>query len=243
MDTRFRFQGALQDRMRAFGEYVVLSAELIEHPNPDPLTFACESALISGEDPDKIPWPNVVDQMKKEVESKGDKWGEPPWIAEFNINDLMLAESCIRSRGRRGYIPDPVMINMPLCRNRLYAKWRTSTYLGTRTGFPAPKYAKELVRKWQRVVMIGAQSLMGASKRDRIVFAWTMHDAFICIQPFKDGNERTARIMLQYVRRELDLEPVFISRDDMTLHRERIRLFRQEVFMPLMRRYHYITVL
>ncbi|MFZ2556049.1 MAG: Fic family protein [Minisyncoccia bacterium] len=232
METGFRFNGTLQDRIRSYGEYVAASMDMIEHAATDPLSFACESALISGEDPDRIPWPGKYKEYQ-EVDM--------PWITEFKINDVMLADSCIKSRGRRGNILDPVIINMPLCRNRQYAKWRTSTYLGTRTGFPAPNYAKELVRRWQRVVMVGARSLAGASKRDRIVFAWTMHDAFICIQPFKDGNERTARLLLQVIRRELDLEPVFISRDDMTLHRERIRLFRKEVFMPLMRKYKYIS--
>lgn len=234
MDTGSRFNGTIQDRIRLYGEYVAATADEIEHMATDPLAFACESALISGEDPERIPWPGKYTKAQET---------ELPWIAEFKINDVMLAESSINSRGRRGFVPNPIIINMPLCRDRLYAKWRTSTYLGTRTGFPAPRYAKELVRRWQRVVMIGAQSLEDAPIRDRKAFAWAMHDAFICIQPFKDGNERTARLMLQFVRRELDLEPVFISRDDMTLHRERIRLFRQEIFMPIMRKYCYIAVL
>lgn len=233
MNTRFRFEGVLQDRMRSYGEYVAATSAMLEHTSKvDPLLFACESAFISGEDPDRIPWPGKYD-------SKQDT--DLSWIAEFKINDVMLAESCINSRGRRGFIPDPVIINMPLCRNRRNAKWRTSTYLGTRTGFPAPNYAKELVNRWRRTVVLGEQNLRGASVVSRRVFAWAMHDAFICIQPFKDGNERTARLLLQVVRRELELDPVFVSRHDMSLHRERIRLFRQEIFIPLMQRYQYIS--
>jgi len=233
--------GTLRERWLQYEDYVRLTLPVIEKEIPfTPALFACESALISGEDPARIPWPEWRTKHLDKAASQDEKWDEPTWSADFMINDVTVADSCITSRGRRHDIMHPMIVNMSLCRNRMEPKWRKTTYLGSSTGFPAAKHAERLVRYWRMAVLRGAERLVGTSDESRQIFAWATHDAFISFQPFKDGNERTARMMLQLVRRELELKPVFISRHDMTFHRERIRLFRTGFFAPLMEYYGFM---
>lgn len=266
--------GSLQDRWRQYYEHVRTTLYVIENEvSFTPLLFACESAMISGEDPERIPWPEKIASMEaiwekkerieiaREMRSarrdknpakleearrrlKDMKFPIPQWVEDFNLNDTMIADSCINSKERRGEIMNPIIPNMSLCRLKMEPKWRTSTYLGSKMGSPSARHVKHLAKLWEKAVLFGVRRLLDgpvkAPVEARQIFAWAMHDVFISFQPFKDGNERTARVMIQLIRRELDLPPVFISQSDMTFHRKRIRLFRTDFFLPLMRAYRYI---
>lgn len=269
MET-MQINGTPRERWYQYHRHVESMLPLLESREKfTPLMFACESAYISNEDHETIPWPFLIRRLKKEWEvqerkeiaaqfrearslkneylleaakqrKKEMKFPLPQWAEDFKLNDEMIAESCLNSKGRRREIMHPLVINMSLCRIRTEAKWRNATYIGTNTGFPHARHIRKLVDVWIRMALVGARKLEKASDIDRSVFSWALHDAFLSIQPFKDGNERTARALMQLVRRELDLPTVFFSRRSKGLHQSRIRTFRAEIFMPLMERHGYL---
>jgi hypothetical protein len=103
----------VSDGIKKYREYTLSTFGIIEQKRKfTALEFACESALISGEDPAFIPWPSTIAQLKAEAEKKGEKWDEPSWVSDFRINDLLIAESCLWQGEPRKDIVAPVIINM-----------------------------------------------------------------------------------------------------------------------------------
>lgn len=269
--VELQLSGGSTERWEQYREYVLMTLPIIEEDTPfTPALFACESAMISGEQPDNIPWPDRIARMKKDWEMAEDveigrsmawarhendraaeieahqrhkekKFPVPQWVEDFNLNDLLVATSCLSSAGRQRDIMHPMIANMPLCRHRLEPKWRNATYIGSNTGFPAARYVKRLTEMWRKIALLGARKLERATPEDRKVFSWALHDAFLSIQPFKDGNERTARVMFQLVRRELELPKVFFSRHSMIYHTSRVKAFRSGIFIPLMVERQYMS--
>lgn len=266
-----QLSGGTKERWFQYREYVIFNLPFIEENIPfTPELFACESALISGEEADTIPWPDKVARMKKEWETAEDididetlswahrendnaliieteqrrrekKFPVPQWVEDFKLNDILVATSCLTSKERQREIMHPKIANMPLCRNKLEPKWRNASYIGSNTGFPAARHVERLTELWMKAVLAGARQLEKSSENDRRVFSWALHDAFLSIQPFKDGNERTARAMFQLVRRELELPKVFFSRTSMIFHSSRVKAFRSGIFIPLMRQYKFLS--
>ena len=184
------------------------------------MIFACESALMSGIPQDELPWKLTYSKAERDAN---------PWIDDFERNDLAVTEACLYPSGERRMI-HPMAINGPLCRDVLKTKWRTGVDLGADVELPPGVYVKRLTTRWMKIAKTGALFAIRGTVHERQTFAWAMHDLFMCIQPFRDGNSRTARLLLQMVRRHVGLEPVLLFTSHRETHRDRLKFFRSRIY-------------
>lgn len=190
------------------------------------MEFACASAAISDTDSHKIPWKTHF--TKEEIDAY-------PWLGEFLANDVAMTEAFLRQRKGRLIALDPVYVNMSICRTRLHAEWRTSSDKGDETSIPPGVHGSTILAAWVRIVRDGMRYVEDAPEPDRRVFAWAAHDSLNCLRPFRDGNGRTARLIVLHVRRGLSLPPIMFERSHRTVHRARTRFFNEHILTPYIR--------
>jgi hypothetical protein len=65
-------------------------------------------------------------------------------------------------------------------------------------------------------------------------FTWTMHARLICIHPFRAGNDRTARVILNHLRGLLELPVLIIDSADSKAYLRRVNEYRENHFIPAM---------
>ncbi|MFZ2887127.1 MAG: hypothetical protein WA021_04885 [Minisyncoccia bacterium] len=136
--------------------------------------------------------------------------------------------------------PSPSLINDALRGSDGEVWWRDGLRQGTWDFLPRPEYVEILMELWleyeQEVVATYAQAL----EDQREAISWALYDLFIGIEPFSGANDRTARLLLQSVRRRIGLEPVLIRQMHGRYHEKRFVFFRDTIFVPLMRDYQFI---
>lgn len=197
------------------------------------MEFACASAILSDCDPSEIPWKMEYTQEEKDAH---------PWIRDFFTNDYDLAMTYLKCDPPTGKVANPIVINMPICRDRQRARWRATSDRGTDSAMPSGIHGKVLLIHWYRIARHGIRRLRTASDTDKAVFVWAMHDAFILLRPFRDGNGRTARLLVQQMRRELKLYPARFKAEDRQIFRERTKFFNVHLFVPYLREKYGIRV-
>jgi hypothetical protein len=195
-------------------------------PKEHAIEFACNSAFLSDADTSQVPWKIHYTDEEKDAHS---------WVREFFENDVSLAETYLALGEPTGRIANPVYINMPLCRDKLKAGWRVTSDRGTDSAMPPGIHGRLMLRIWRLTVTEGIRALASRPTHEREAFAWAMHDAFLFLRPFRDGNGRTARLLLQAMRRELSLLPAYIDKEQRKIHRERAKFFNKELFVPYLR--------
>lgn len=190
--------------------------------------MAVASARMSDADPSEIPW-----KMHFTSEEK-DKW---PWVREFFDNDVAVAEACLWIRPPLNHVINPVSINSTICHLHGQVRWRTSSDRGVETSIPAGIHGRKMVRMWRHIAALSIRRSIEASFLERQTLAWMLHDAFLFLRPFRDGNGRTARLVLQDMRRELGLLPVVIHEEHREIHRERTKLFNRTLLIPYLQQH------
>lgn len=205
------------------GKEITLSTGEIDVPR-----FVSESIRLSGE----IPPPQWQD--KDHVAKKGDKS-----VSDEAKIHLDVATSVIQSRSSG--LQNPAIINAELCNSRGKFLFRASTLLDD---FPAPEgmHSGSAVEAWthcmERLIDVEMRRLIDVrelldSMDDREALAWLGHDLLVSCRFFRDANDRTARIMLQNMRRLLRLQPVIVWYVNKNLHRARITLFKTLILQPM----------
>jgi hypothetical protein len=180
----------------------------------DPEDFATESILMHGGDPE------TKDQEEMDLVKvhKG------------------LAKSYIDSHLKG--VPPIVIAHMEVCGYRLKPKWRTSNTAKRGRTTPAGRYSQKMVELWEIFAEIGLRELKDATPRTKMVFCAALHDALIVLRPFIEGNARTARLVVQPIRRQLGLYPMIYRKDDEIFHESRIDTFH-DVLAPVLQRYNF----
>ncbi len=99
---------------------------------------------------------------------------------------------------------------------------------------PNHEIVPELTKDWKEAVEYILQTYRGCSKFDREEAVWKLHNWFLCIHPFQDGNGRVARLFMAYAAVRLGLDPAgFIVKPQMKqLYCAMIRSWQNEVFEP-----------
>jgi hypothetical protein len=201
--------------------------------NGDPIKeraieYAVQSLRLSDADPSEIPWKTFYEN--KELDHL-------PWVRDFFTNDVAVTEACLWIRPPLNHVLNPSSINSALCRGHGQVRWRTSSDRGVETSIPAGIHGKKMVRMWRHVATLCIRHSNKASALEKQTIAWMLHDAFLFLRPFRDGNGRTARLVIQDLRRELGLLPVFIHYEQREIHRERTKLFNRTLLIPYLQQH------
>ena len=109
---------------------------------------------------------------------------------------------------------------------------RTGTEGALRTVLPSALQMRVLLDDWIKEAYTFLSSHHARSTLEKNRFAWDMHDRLICIHPFKTGNGRTARLMLNHLRCLMGLTVQVIRDEEANGYYARLEKYRDEVFLP-----------
>lgn len=197
------------------------------------IEFACASSVLSDADTSEIPWTTKYTH---------DDMMEYAWLEEFDRYDVSVAEAYLTLRKPRGTTVNPLIINCAICRVQRSAKWRVSSDRGTDTSIPPGVHGRIMLLEWRRMVSRGTRYMRNRSDQEKRVFAWAMHETLIFLRPFRDGNGRTARLVIQDIRQELGLLPIMFEESQRLVHRERTKFFNRECLIPYLRETYMLSM-
>jgi Fic/DOC family len=104
------------------------------------------------------------------------------------------------------------------------------------TDFPRPEHIQDLLEHWLAVwqgILDGVHARTVVFPRDaRERLAWRIHDIFMCIHPFSDGNGRLGRIILNMVRRQLGLSWMVVKCADRDKYFTKLRKYERWKYRP-----------
>lgn len=190
------------------------------------IEFARHSARLSDADSAEIPTKASYTENEK---------NEHPWLRAFFDNDVTLAEIVLRPRRPLGREVNAVCINAPLCGHRMSPRWRTTWSNNLQAVIPQGINGKVMYDEWCKVVRRGSWFYRHAEDTDRRAFAFAMYDAFIYLRPFRDGNGRTARLVIQYILQELRLAPIPFYMDFRESYQTRSQYFEDHIMEPFLK--------
>jgi Fic family protein len=88
-----------------------------------------------------------------------------------------------------------------------------------------------LVNEWYSMVY-GAEIYKTASEAERARIAMFLHDWFLCIHPFRDGNGRTSRLVLNMLRLRYGLSWLVIENKQKRSYYRQIERTQETKFKP-----------
>jgi Fic family protein len=151
-----------------------------------------------------------------------------------------LAAALIVSHQRRDDLPHPATLHRKLAHNTemdrhggIY-RTRGMDLVGPRgrTACPEARYVPELMGWWETCARQFTDE-KGMDPKEGARVAFILHHAFLCIHPFRDGNGRTARLVLNSLRLAHGLPWLTIKETQSQSYYARIAAFERECFRPL----------
>lgn len=143
------------------------------------------------------------------------------------------AEIC-RIISRAAQFVDPRLVNGMITGK--HREWislmRSGTEGALRSVIPGAERMPMLFDEWIRGAESGLTRMRRSSADEITDWAWSMHDRFICIHPFKTGNGRTARVMFNHLRRLLGLKVCVIPNAEADNYYRRLEEYREKHFLP-----------
>lgn len=114
---------------------------------------------------------------------------------------------------------------------RTHGWFRTGTEGSLVGAIPSASDVPHLVGDMNVII---SRTLQGFTRRtnsfdDRERFAWRMHDYLFCLHAFREGNERTARLLMNHIRVLVGLEVFVIPYGD-AKYFEKLKKYRTEKF-------------
>lgn len=201
-----------------------------------PELFARESARISGFGEDHMAIHIVEEEEKyysggqvRTVIRRRREFANERFKAHVE-----LAKTCLNWKNHDRPV-HPLIINTSLCEPSLASRspLRGGMPHGMWGILPQAADIPALLEQWMGYVE--SARALSVPPNDRAIFSWLLHDWLICLQPFQMLNDRTARLMLQVIRRRFGLEPLLVRYDNMIFHEKRLAHMRHRIFIPLLR--------
>ena len=179
----------------------------------DWMEFVCQSEFISGISPFGEWSPTWSHKTKRYVEiatiiSKGGRYADPRFL-----NGMIVGKP-----------------------EKYLSLLRTGTDGNLRGIIPDGKDVLRLLDAL--VVRVEAFIDEGGTQTSKVSedFAWNMHDELMCIHPFRSGNGRTARLMLNQIRMLCGLHVHVIKYAESTHYFQRLTEYRDRIFLPSLRK-------
>jgi len=87
-----------------------------------------------------------------------------------------------------------------------------------------------LLKEWERLVETYDHRIKKEAKMERERIALMLHDLFLCVHPFRDGNGRTSRILLNALRVRWGLPWLIIDSNKKRYYYRHIEQTQQKIF-------------
>ena len=135
-------------------------------------------------------------------------------------------------RAAQGGLLYPNVLHRILMKGVLPSNGRYRRLGVTVAGSVCPDWQRvpELMVRWWNTVCKAIARREEFNEKEKIALAFSLHDWLLCIHPYEDGNGRTARLMLNVIRRELGLSWHIIHPDRRGEYMARIQIFEEDFF-------------
>lgn len=135
-------------------------------------------------------------------------------------------------------LTNPIIFNAAICCTNGAAKWRTGIPAGM-SNLPKGEACKFLHHRWWRRVqreMIPANEHGDVSGDKNLAHhvCMELYAEFLCIRPFRNGNGRTALLVLYMLRRYVGLPLWFIDYEQAPKLTQWVDRYRTDTFLPHM---------
>jgi hypothetical protein len=167
--------------------------------------FVRESEAITGINPFDLTRPSTI----RHLEISQIIGGSYNFVLPYFINGMITgksdqAESLLRS-GREGAL---------------------------RNSIPERLIMKRLFDELVKEIQIASESATDLTDEEKDAFAWDVHHRFVCLHPFKSGNGRTARLLLNHVRLLMGRPLLIILDSEAEVYFSEIADYRERNFIP-----------
>ena len=144
----------------------------------------------------------------------------------------------------RGELMHPREIHRLLCRGTHMERFggrmrRCNLFVGSprtvrgRRDMPIWQKVPELLEEWWNLLVYYDAEIKHAPKSKRIRMARRLHDIFLCIHPFEDGNGRTARLIFNMLRLRWNLGWYIVEDRRKHFYYWQIRRTEEGIFKPV----------
>lgn len=142
-------------------------------------------------------------------------------------------------------LTNPIIFNAAICCTSGAARWRTGIPAEFR-GLPKAEACRHLHRRWWKRVLaeMPDRPLPEGENGDAQLAAricMQLYAEFLCIRPFRNGNGRTALLVLYMLRRYAGLPVTLIQYETAPELGEFVRNYRKSFFLPRMQPYGFMT--
>ncbi|MES2225736.1 MAG: Fic family protein [Patescibacteria group bacterium] len=139
-------------------------------------------------------------------------------------------------RTARGELLDPLHIHSLLCRGTSMegfgGKKRTCNVCVGKYDMPRWREVTRLLNLWRGTVQYYDKRMKDAPKKERERIARILHELFLCVHPFEDGNGRTSRLILNMLRLRWGLEWLVVENRRKGFYYRQIRHTQDTIFRP-----------
>jgi hypothetical protein len=192
---------------------------MLDAPTLTPAQIARESAKIGGFFPTK----------------RNER--DPEYVALVSLYKDVLGSHEPR-------LTSPIIFNAAICCTSGAARWRTGIPAEFR-GLPKAEACRHLHRRWWKRVlheMPDKPLPLGMSGDANLAarICMQMYAEFLCIRPFRNGNGRTALLVLYMLRRYAGLPLDLIEYERAPQLGEYVRNYRKSFFLPRMQAYGFM---
>ena len=101
-----------------------------------------------------------------------------------------------------------------------------------RNRIPDRAVMKDLFDELVDEIKIACEKMADWTNDEKDAFAWDVHHRFVCLHPFKDGNERTARLFLNHIRLLMGRPLLIILDSEAESYFSAIADYRERKFIP-----------
>ena len=143
------------------------------------------------------------------------------------VRHMALAQVCAEGHN----LLDPGIVNAELRGIRDESWFRVGRSYRDRK-FPLSVHVIELMDEWRETALAGIHLNQNAHDADKDACAWELHDFMIAVHPFVEENAKTARLMLNHLRRMMGRPWHMFELEKADQYFERIDLYRVNVFTP-----------
>lgn len=151
------------------------------------------------------------------------------------VSSHMNAAVQVARQAPRGVMLDPVwmhgLISRGTCMESFGGKLRTCDVYVGKHDMPRWEEVPRLLDAWYGLVW-GCEKYKSASIKERARIARQLHDLFLCIHPFQDGNGRTSRLVLNMLRLRYNLPWLIIENKKKGSYYRQIEWTQENLFSP-----------